>query len=249
MNTLKDRIAVVTGGSSGIGLATAKAFADAGAHVVLIGRRPDALQAAADTIGKPVTLVHGDVSRAEDLDRLYAEVAKRGKIDVLFANAGIVEVQPLADLTVEHYHRHFDTNVLGTLLTVQKALPHLRDGASVILTGSILAAKAAPGYSLYSATKAALRAFARGWALELKDRGIRVNLLAPGPVDTPIMDSQAAQLGADAAALRANYASMIPLGRLGRPEEQAAAALFLASDASSFITGITLDVDGGMAQV
>lgn len=249
MKQLQDKIAVVTGGSSGIGLATAQAFAGEGAHVVLIGRRADALEAAAAAIGTPVTLVRGDVANAEDVERLYAEVAKLGKIDILFANAGIVEVQPLTAMTVQHYHRHFDTNVLGTVLTVQKALPLLRDGASVILTGSILAAKAAPGYSLYSATKAALRSFARSWALELKDRGIRVNLLAPGPVDTPIMDSQAAQLGTDAALLRSNYAALIPLGRLGRPEEQAAAALFLASDASSFITGITLDVDGGMAQV
>lgn len=249
MNRLQDKIAVVTGGSSGIGLATAQAFADEGAHVVLIGRRQEALDAAAATIGKPVTLIRGDVSNPDDVERLYGEVAKLGKIDIVLSNAGIVEVHPLTELTIDHYRRHFDTNVLGSILTVQKALPHLRDGASVILSGSILAAKAADGYSLYSATKAALRSFARSWALEFKDRAIRVNLLAPGPVDTPIMDSQAAQLGADAAVLRSNYAALIPLGRLGKPEELAAAALFLASDESSFVTGITLDVDGGMAQV
>lgn len=249
MSRLQDKIAVVTGGNSGIGLATAHAFANEGAHVVLFGRRQEALEAAAATIGKPVTLVRGDVSNPNDVERLYGEAAKLGKIDVVLANAGIVEVHPLSELTLDHYRRHFDTNVLGPMLTVQKALPHLRDGASVILTGSILAAKAADGYSLYSATKAALRSFARSWAGELKGRRIRVNLLAPGPVDTPIMDSQAAQLGADAAELRANYAELIPLGRLGKPEELAAAALFLASHESSFITGISLEVDGGMAQI
>ena len=249
MGRLQGKIAVITGGSSGIGLAAAKTFANEGAQVVLFGRRQDALDAAGAAIGKPVTLVRGDVSNPDDVDRLYAEAAKLGKIDIVLANAGVVEVHPLQNMTIDQYRRHFDINVLGPMLTVQRALPNLRDGASVILTGSILAAKAADGYSFYSATKAAVRSFARTWAGELKGRGIRVNVLAPGPVDTPIMDSQAAQLGADADELRANYSALIPLGRLGKPEELAAAALFLASDESSFITGISLEVDGGMAQV
>jgi NAD(P)-dependent dehydrogenase (short-subunit alcohol dehydrogenase family) len=249
MGRLENKLAVITGGSSGIGLAAAQVFAKAGAKIVLFGRRQDALNAAARTIAGSVTTVRGDVANTEDVERLYAEAVKLGKIDIVLANAGIVEVYALPELTVDQYRRHFDINVLGPMLTVQKALPHLKDGASVILTGSILASKAADGYSLYSATKAAVRSFARTWAGELKGRGIRVNVLAPGPVDTPIMDSQAAQLGANADDLRSGYAALVPLGRLGRPEELAAAALFLASDESSFITGISLEVDGGMAQV
>ena len=249
MGRLQDRLAVITGGSSGIGLAAAQRFAREGARVVLFGRRQDALDAAAATIGSAATTVRGDVSDPDDVERLYREAAKLGPVDIVFANAGIVEVYALPDLTVDQYRRHYDINVLGTMLTVQKALPHLKDGASIILTGSILATKAADGYSLYAGTKAALRSFARSWASELKGRGIRVNLLAPGPIDTPIMDSQAEQLGASADDLRKTYAALIPLGRLGWPEELADAALFLASDESSFITGISLEVDGGMAQV
>jgi NAD(P)-dependent dehydrogenase (short-subunit alcohol dehydrogenase family) len=249
MGRLQNRLAVITGGSSGIGLAAAQSFAREGARVVLFGRRQDALDAAAASIGSAAATVRGDVSNPDDVERLYREAATLGQVDIVFANAGIVEVYALPDLTVAQYRRHYDINVLGTMLTVQKALPHLKDGASIILTGSILASKAGDGYSLYSGTKAAVRSFARSWALELKGRGIRVNVLAPGPIDTPIMDSQAEQLGASADDLRKNYAALIPLGRLGRPEELAAAALFPASDDSSFVTGISLEVDGGMAQV
>ncbi|MCW1430655.1 SDR family oxidoreductase [Novosphingobium sp. JCM 18896] len=249
MGKLQNKIAVITGASSGIGLSIAESFVREGAHVVLFGRRQEALDAAQAAIGSNVTLVRGDVANSGDVDRLYAEASRLGPIDIVVANAGIVEVHPVTELTLDLYHRHFDTNVLGPLLTVQKALPHLRDGGSVILTGSILAAKAAKGYSLYSATKAAIRSFARSWALELRMRGIRVNVLTPGPIDTPIMDSQAAQLGVRGEEIRSTYAGMIPLGRLGKPEELASAALFLASDDSSFVTGISLEVDGGMAQV
>ena len=249
MGKLQDKIAVITGASSGIGLSIAESFVREGAHVVLFGRRQEALDAAGAAIGKNVTLVRGDVANPDDVERLYLEAARLGPIDIVVANAGVVGVYPLTELTLDLYHRHFDTNVLGPLLTVQKALPHLRDGGAVVLTGSIIAAKAVEGYSLYSATKAAIRSFARSWALELKTRGIRVNVLTPGPIDTPIMDSQAAQLGVDPNEIRSNYAKMIPLGRLGKSEELASAALFLASDDSSFVTGISLEVDGGMAQV
>ncbi|WP_248746976.1 glucose 1-dehydrogenase [Pseudomonas sp. MWU12-2037] len=249
MNKLQGKIAVITGGSSGIGLATAQRFVEEGAYVFITGRRQAELDKAVALIGRNVTAVQGDVSSSEDLNRLYEVVEReKGCIDVLVANSGIVDPTYLNDISVEHYDGTFDINVKGLLFTVQKALPLIRDGGSIILTASIAATKGIPGYGTYSATKAAVRSFARTWTLELQDRGIRVNSLSPGPVDTPIMESQAStQEQVDQ--LKASFAKAVPLGRLGRPEEIASAALFLASDDSSFVAGIDLCVDGGMAQV
>ncbi|MBV6751510.1 glucose 1-dehydrogenase [Pseudomonas chlororaphis] len=249
MNKLQGKIAVITGGSSGIGLATARRFVEEGAYVFITGRRQSELDKAVALIGRNVTAVQGDVSSSEDLNRLYEVVEhEKGGIDVLVANSGIVDPTHLNDISVEHYDGTFDINVKGLLFTVQKALPLIRDGGSIILTASIAATKGIPGYGTYSATKAAVRSFARTWTLELQDRGIRVNSLSPGPVDTPIMESQAStQEQVDQ--LKASFAKAVPLGRLGRPEEIASAALFLASDDSSFVAGIDLCVDGGMAQV
>ncbi|RBH58575.1 MULTISPECIES: glucose 1-dehydrogenase [Pseudomonas] len=249
MNKLQGKIAVITGGSSGIGLATAQRFVEEGAYVFITGRRQAELDKAVALIGRNVTAVQGDVSSSEDLNRLYEVVEReKGCIDVLVANSGIVDPTYLNDVSVEHYDGTFDINVKGLLFTVQKALPLIRDGGSIILTASIAATKGIPGYGTYSATKAAVRSFARTWTLELQDRGIRVNSLSPGPVDTPIMESQAStQEQVDQ--LKASFAKAVPLGRLGRPEEIASAALFLASDDSSFVAGIDLCVDGGMAQV
>ncbi|MDB6052333.1 MAG: oxidoreductase [Pseudomonas sp.] len=249
MNRLKGKIAVITGGSSGIGLATAQRFVNEGAYVFITGRRQAELDKAVALIGQNVTAVQGDVSSQEDLDRLYAVVqTEKGAIDILFANSGIVDSIGIDEISAEHYDKTFDVNVKGLLFTVQKALPLMRNGGSIILTASIASTKGIPGYSTYSATKAAVRSFARTWTLELKDRGIRVNTLSPGPVDTPIMESQASTR-AEADQLKARFAQAIPLGRLGRPDELASAALFLASDESSFVAGIDLCVDGGMAQV
>jgi NAD(P)-dependent dehydrogenase (short-subunit alcohol dehydrogenase family) len=249
MNRLQGKIAVITGGSSGIGLATAQRFVSEGAYVFITGRRQTELDKAVTLIGHNVTAVQGDVSSQADLDRLYAVVQReKGSIDVLFANSGIVDSVAIDEISAEHYDKTFDVNVKGLLFTVQKALPLMRDGGSIILTASIASTKGIPGYSTYSATKAAVRSFARTWTLELQGRGIRVNTLSPGPVDTPIMDSQAStQTEVDQ--LKASFAQAVPLGRLGRPDEVACAALFLASDESSFVAGIDLCVDGGMAQV
>jgi NAD(P)-dependent dehydrogenase (short-subunit alcohol dehydrogenase family) len=249
MSRLHGKIAVITGGSSGIGLATAQRFVDEGAYVFITGRRQAELDKAVALIGRNVTAVQGDVSNQDDLDRLYAVVQReKGGIDVLFANSGIVDNIPLDAISTELYDKTFDINVKGLLFTVQKALPLIRNGGSIILTASIASTKGISGYSTYSATKAAVRSFARTWTIELQGRGIRVNTLSPGPVDTPIMDGQAAtQEQVDQ--LKAAFAQAIPLGRLGRPDELASAALFLASDESSFVAGIDLCVDGGMAQV
>jgi len=249
MNKLQDRTAVITGGSSGIGLATAKRFAEEGAHVFIFGRRQSELNKAVDHIGKNVTAVQGDVTRMEDLDRLYAKVkAERGSVDVLFANSGFVEHQAIGEISPEHYDKTFNVNVRGVIFTVQKALPLLRDNASIILTGSVAAIKGLPAHDTYSATKAAVRSLARTWTMELKGRGIRVNVISPGAIDTPIIDSQAST-PEDAEKIRQNFAAATPLGRIGRPEEIASAALFLASDESSYVAGVDLFVDGGLAQV
>ncbi|MFC9644644.1 SDR family NAD(P)-dependent oxidoreductase [Streptomyces mirabilis] len=249
MNRLDGKVAVVTGGSSGIGFATAQQFVEEGAFVFITGRRRPELDKAKDEIGRNVTIVQGDVSVSADLDRLFGTVAEeKGKIDVVVANSGLVDPQVFGQITEASFDRIFNVNARGTLFTAQKALPLMNDGGSIILVGSIAGHVGVEGYTTYSATKAALRSYARTWTKELKGRGIRVNVLSPGPIDTPIMDSQAdSKEGADA--IRAAFASVVPLGRMGRPEEVAAAAVFLASDESSFCAGMELSVDGGMAQV
>jgi len=249
MKMLEGKVAVVTGGNSGIGLATAKRFVDEGAHVVITGRREKELEEAAISIGGNVTTVAGDVTRLEDLDRLYAVVKeKHGHIDVLFANAGWGEVAPLEVATEEHFDKTFDLNAKGTFFTVQKALPLFKDGGSIILTASVANVRGDPAFSAYAAAKAAVRNFARGWTAELKDRKIRVNSMSPGPIETPALEKVGLTVEQVEQAV-AHFASQVPLGRRGKAEEIAAAVLFLASDESSFITGIDLAVDGGMAQV
>jgi NAD(P)-dependent dehydrogenase (short-subunit alcohol dehydrogenase family) len=249
MGKLQDKVAIVTGGSSGIGLATAQRFVQEGAYVYITGRRQAELDKAVALLGKNVTAVQGDVSNAADLDRLYQVVkSEKGRVDVLVANSGIVDPKSLVDADAAHYDRTFDINAKGLFFTVQKALPLMNKGASIVLISSAASTKGIPGYSTYSATKAAIRSFARTWTVELKERGIRVNTLSPGPIDTPIIDGQATtQEGADE--LRAMFSTLIPLGRMGRAEEVAAGVLFLASDESSFVAGIDLSVDGGMGQI
>jgi NAD(P)-dependent dehydrogenase (short-subunit alcohol dehydrogenase family) len=249
---LDGKIAVITGGSSGIGLATAKRFTSEGAHVYITGRRQSELDAAVKQIGKNnnVTGVQGDVSNLADLDRLYDTVKQqKGRIDVLFANAGIVELAPLGSITESHFDKMFNINVKGLLFTVQKALPLFQDGGGcIILTASIGGSKGYEGTSVYSATKAAIRSFARTWTVDLKHRKIRVNAISPGPIDTPMTSSmvQSEELGEQ---LKTNLVSAVPMGRMGSPDEIAKAVSFLASDDSSYVTGIELFVDGGMAQI
>ncbi|MEV5596649.1 SDR family oxidoreductase [Streptomyces sp. NPDC052496] len=247
MGQLHGKTAVVTGGSTGIGLATATRLASEGAHVFITGRREDALDRAVESIGSAVTAVPGDIAEPADLDRLYDAVRDRGQgLDVLFANAGTAALAPLAQATQEQFDQIFGVNVRGTLLTVRKALPLLNDGASVILNDSIRADDGRQAFGLYAASKAAVRSLARTWANELKDRGIRVNAVAPGAIDTPGADIAIG--GENAAALKAELAAGVPIGRLGRPEEVAAAVAFLASPDSSFMLGTTLHVNGGENQ-
>ncbi|SOE66478.1 NAD(P)-dependent dehydrogenase, short-chain alcohol dehydrogenase family [Burkholderia sp. OK233] len=248
MSLLKNKIAVVTGGTSGIGLATARRFVEEGAYVFIAGRRQAELETAVAGIGRNVIGVKTDISKLDDLDRFYETVAKKGKIDVIFASAAFVEKTMTAEATPEHFDNTFNTNARGTYFTVQKALPHLNDGASIILVASAGKNKGLPGRSTYSASKAALRSLARTWTSELKDRKIRTNVLSPGAVETPMFNDQYPSQDA-AAEARKQITSMTPLNRLGRPEEIAAAALFLASDESSFIAGIDLPVDGGLTAV
>lgn len=248
MSKLAGKVAVVTGGSTGMGLATAKRFVEEGAYVFITGRRQAELEAAVKEIGKNVTAVQSDVSKLEDIDRLYQTVKeKKGKLDIVFANAGVGDFAALSEVTEKHFDKIFDINVKGLLFTVQKALPLLRDGGSIILNASIAGYKGTEGFSVYSASKAAVRAFARSWLLELKSRNIRVNVLSPGPIDTPIFDT----LGSaeKAKEFKAFISTQVPLGRMGNPDEIAGAATFLASADSSFVNGIELTVDGGMAQV
>jgi len=249
MKDLEGKIAVVTGGSSGIGLATAKRFVDEGAHVVITGRREKELNEAAALIKRNVTTVVGDVSRLEDLDRLFAIVKeKHGHIDILFANAGAGTIAPLAMATEAHFDQTFDVNVKGMFFTVQKALPLFKDGGSIILNSSVSNVLGLPGFTAYAASKAAVRNFARGWALELKDRRIRVNCMSPGAIDTPALATTTGLTAEQAEQAAAQFTTQIPMGRRGLPREIAAAVAFLASDESSYITGIDLPVDGGMAQ-
>ena len=243
MAKLQGKIALVTGGSSGIGLAAAKQFVDEGAYVFITGRRDAELTAAVKEIGHNVTGVRGDVSNPGDLDRLFAQIQReKGQLHVLFANAGVARYAPLGTITEELYDSIFDINVKGLLFTVQKALPLFNDNGSIFLNGSIASIKGFPAFGVYSASKAAVRSFARTWLLELKDRGIRVNILSPGTIDTPILDP----LGPEA---KEKFKSLIPRGEMGRPEEIATVALFLASSDSSFVNGIELFVDGGTAQI
>ena len=243
---LDGKIAVITGGNSGIGLATAQRFVKEGAYVFITGRRQSELDKAAKQIGKTtVTGIQGDVSNLTDLDRLYDTVkGQKGRIDILFANAGIAEFAPLGSITESHFDKIFSVNVKGLLFTVQKALPLFQDGGSIILTASVGGSKGTPAFSVYDATKAAIRSFARSWTVDLKHRKIRVNAISPGPTDTPVLrrlfeDEQ----------MKTTLLNTIPLGRMGSPDEVAKAVLFLASDDSSFMTGIELFVDGGRGQI
>jgi NAD(P)-dependent dehydrogenase (short-subunit alcohol dehydrogenase family) len=248
MGRLSGKVAVITGANSGIGFASAKRFAEEGADVVITGRRKKELDEAASAIGKNVLAVQGDVSRLADLDRLYATVKEtRGHIDILFANAGIPGFSSLGAISEEHFDQLFGINVKGLLFTVQKALPLFKDGGSIILNSSVAGRKGIEGFSVYNATKAAVRSFARTWTSDLKERKIRVNSLSPGPIETPIFGKIG--LSQDQLQEFSKALSTLPLGRTGRPEEIASVALFLASDESSYITGVDLCVDGGLAQV
>lgn len=244
-----NKVVVVTGGTSGIGLATARAFADEGASVFITGRRQDALDAAVASSGGRITGVRGDMAQLADIDRLYDAVQQQhGQIDILFANAGGGEFAPLGAISEDHYQRTFDTNVKGVLFTVQKALPLLKDGASIILTASTTSVSGTSALSVYSATKAAVRNFARNWILDLKDRRIRVNAVSPGVTETAGLNELFGG-GAQAEGTKDYLAGLIPAGRVGQPEEIAKAVLFLASDEASFINGIELFVDGGQVQI
>ena len=248
--SLSGKIALVTGGSQGIGLASAKAFADAGAVVYITGRRQEELDKAVTAIGAKARAIRADSSSLADLDRVYAQIkAEHARLDVLYANAGGGSMLPLGAITEEHVDDTLNRNVKGVIFTVQKALPLMSRGASIILAGSTTSIKGTPAFSVYSASKAAVRNLARSWVLDLKEQGIRVNTLSPGPIHTPGLielagDDPAAQKG-----LVDYLTSQIPVGRMGQPEDVARAALFLASDASSFVNGIELFADGGLAQV
>jgi len=239
MKKLENKVAVITGATSGMGLATAKLFVEEGAYVFVTGRRQSELDEAVKAIGKNVTGVVADSADLADLDRLF-EIVKneKGSIDVLYASAGAVDGAPIGQITEEHFDKQFDVNAKGTLFTVQKALPLLKDNSSVIMTGTVAAQMGLPYLSVYAASKATLDAFAKGWVTDLKDRKIRINVIHPGPIDTPLFNSMSEEQ-------KAGYIKGVPLGRAGRPDEIAKTALFLASDDSSFITGVSIAVDGG----
>jgi NAD(P)-dependent dehydrogenase (short-subunit alcohol dehydrogenase family) len=244
MGKLDGKVAVITGATSGMALATAKTFVAEGAYVFITGRRQKELDEAVKAIGRNVTGVQGDAGNLADLDRLFATVkAQKGHIDVLFASAGVGEFNiPIGSISEEHFDKTFNVNVRGTLFTVQKALALMGEGGSIIMNGSIASIKGFPALSVYNATKAAIRSFARSWTSDLKDRKIRVNVISPGTIDTGIFVGVSKEV-------KDQFVSLIPMGRIGQPEEIASAALFLASDDSSFITGIELFVDGGTAQI
>jgi NAD(P)-dependent dehydrogenase (short-subunit alcohol dehydrogenase family) len=249
MPKLNGKIAVITGGSSGIGLATAKRFVEEGAYVFITGRRQPELDKAKAAIGRNVTTVRGDVANLADLDHLFATVrAEKERIDIVVASAGFVEHAPIDAATPEHFDKTFNINARGVFFAVQKALPLMKNGGSIVMISSGMHLKGFPAYGTYSATKAALRSFARTWAMELKDRGIRVNTLSPGAIDTPIIESQF-RTKEEADGAKVMFAQMTPLGRIGRPEEMAAAVLFLSSSDSSYSTGMDLVADGGVTQV
>ena len=249
MGKLEGKVALVTGGNSGIGLATAKQFVNEGAYVFITGRRDAELAAAVKEIGRNVTAVRGDVSNLGDLDRLFAQIRReKGKLDIVFANAGVAKYAPLGKISEELYDSIFSVNVKGLLFTVQKALPLMRDGGSIILNASIVASKGFSANSVYSATKAAVRSFARTWTTDLKDRRIRVNAVSPGSIDTPGLNDLLASSETGQQRLKM-ISNSVPLGRLGKPDEIAKAVVFLASDDSSYIAGTELFVDGGFAQV
>jgi NAD(P)-dependent dehydrogenase (short-subunit alcohol dehydrogenase family) len=244
MGKLNGKVAVITGGSSGMALATAQLFVAEGAYVFITGRRKAALDEAVKLIGRNVTGVQADSANLNDLDRLFDTVKReKGKIDVLYASAGQGEGRLLGDITEEHFDKTFGLNTRGTLFTVQKALPLFNDGGSIFMTGSVASVKGYPTFSVYSASKAALLSFARGWLNELKGRNIRVNVLSPGPIATPmqeqVLDEEARRM----------FESQIPRGKMGRPEEIATVALFLASDDSRFVNGVELSVDGGLSAI
>jgi NAD(P)-dependent dehydrogenase (short-subunit alcohol dehydrogenase family) len=247
---LSGKAAVITGGSSGIGLATAKQFVNEGAYVFITGRRQNELDTAVSEIGRNVTGVQSDVSKMEDLDRLYAAIKEqKGKLDIVFANAGTGAFAPLEQISEEHFDKQFDVNVRGMLFTVQKALPLLQPGGSIVLNASMVSITGSPAFSVYSATKAAVRSFARTWSVDLKERGIRVNAISPGIIPTPGYNASLGMTKEQVDQFVQNSIDDIPLGRPGTADEVAKAALFLASDDSSYVTGIELFVDGGLAQI
>jgi NAD(P)-dependent dehydrogenase (short-subunit alcohol dehydrogenase family) len=243
MGKLQGKVAVITGGTEGIGLATAQLFVKEGAYVVITGRRQKELDEAVTAIGNNATGVQGDVAKLADLDRLYQTVGKvKGRIDIIFANAGVGEFVPFPKVSEAHFDKLFNINVKGALFTVQKGLPLLNDGGSIILTGSVASVKGTPAFGVYAASKAAIRSFVRTWTTDLKDRHIRSNVVSPGPINTALTNRQSADV-------IARIVSTVPMGRMGEPDEVAKAALYLASDDSSFVTGVELFVDGGRAQI
>ncbi len=246
---LSEKVAVITGGSSGLGLATAKRFVSEGASVFITGRRKEELDKAVAEIGGDITAVQADSSNLADLDRLYEIIGReKGRLDILFANAGIPDSAAIGEITEDSVDRLYDINVKGLVFTVQKALPLLVDGGAILLTSSMVASKAVPSLSIYAATKASIRSLARGWMVDLKARKIRVNAISPGAIETPGLKSSAG--GPDAAqGMLAHFATLIPAGRVGEPDEVAKVAVFLASDNASYINGADIAVDGGWSQV